>query len=250
MRKKPRIGGYIFQDSVGEIIRGMKFPGKKPESPQYMLQKETDMKKLIVILAAALMALAPTDAQSRKDVRTAQKDAQTAAKAIKKEGYKALELGKVETRLESYFIKVYQGSTEIVGTAENCISTNLAKVTALSNAANEYAIREGGVIRGRIISSASSITGEQLDNLVASFERLIQTQVRGQLVPYVTCIRSAKGSYSAKVYCLVDEDAVKSARSRAMEQALEEQSLAEEYGSLVSDWINEGFINADAAALR
>lgn len=208
------------------------------------------MKKLIVILAAALMALAPIDAQSRKDVRTAQKDAQAAAKAIKKEGYKALELGKVETRLQSYFLKVYEGCSEIVGTAENCISTNLAKVTALSNAANEYAIREGGVIKGRIISSASSITGEQLDNLVASFERLIQTQVRGQLVPYVTCIKSGKGSYCAKVYCLVDEDEVKSAKSRAMEQALEEQSLAEEYGSMVSDWINEGFDDAETASLR
>lgn len=207
------------------------------------------MKKLLLVLAAALVALAPIDAQDRKVVRSAQKDAQSAAKAIRKDGYRTLELGDAETRLQAYFLKVYEGGTEIVGTAEGCISTNLAKITALTNAANEYAIREGGVIRGRIISGASNITGEQLDNLVASFERLVQAQIRGQLVPYVTCIRDARGSYSARIYCIVDENAVKSAKSRAMEQALEEQSLAEEYGSMVSEWISEGFVNAGEAAL-
>jgi len=128
-----------------------------------------------------------------------------------------------------------------VGTSENCFSINLAKVTALANAANEYSIVAGGIVRGRIVSSVSNISGQQLDDLVSSFERLVLKEIKGELVPYVTAIRDRKGSISARVYCLVDVDAAHKARQKAMELALEEQALAEKYGSMASDWIKDGF---------
>ncbi|MBO4569307.1 MAG: hypothetical protein J5674_05080, partial [Candidatus Methanomethylophilaceae archaeon] len=114
----------------------------------------------------------------------------------------------------------------------------------LANAANEYAILEGGNVRGRIVSSASSLSGEQADNLVACFERLIEKEIRGELVPYVTCYRTRGGRYDVRTYCIVDVDAASRARRRAMEVALEETALAEKYGTLVSDWIDEGFWKA------
>ena len=199
------------------------------------------MKKVFIAFALIVLTLGPVAAQTKKEMRTARKEAAAAARTLRREGYKPLELGNVETKLEAYFLKLYAGCTQVVGTADGCMSTNLAQVTALSNAANEYAMLSGGEIRGRITSSTSSLSGQQLDNLVSSFERLVRKDIRGELVPYVTAVRDKKGRVSARAYCIVDVDAASRLRRQALELALEEQSLAETYGSMVSEWIGEGF---------
>ena len=147
----------------------------------------------------------------------------------------------MQTRLEKYFLKVNAGCAQVIGVAENCMSTNLAQVTALSNAANQYAMLAGGDVRGRIVSSTTSLTGQQVDNIVSSFERLVEKDIRGELVPYITALRNDKGNIAARAYCIVDMDAAYQLRRRALEIALEEQSLAEQYGSRVSEWIDAGF---------
>ena len=199
------------------------------------------MKKIILIAAAALVALAPLSAESKKDQRDARKEAAAAAKTLKRDGYKPLELGDIQTRLEKYFIKTYDGCEQVVGTAENCMSSNLAQVTALANAANKYAINAGGSVRGRMVSSTSTLSNAQVDNLVASFERLVEIEIKGELVPYVLAVKEKRGVHSARAYCLVDIDGCLKAKMRAMQAALQEQALLEQYGSSVSDWIGEGF---------
>ncbi len=202
------------------------------------------MKKLITLWAAALVVLAPLCAKSANDAR---KQAKAAERTLKKDGFKPYELGAVTTNLEKYFQKVDAGCTPILGTSGPCITENLAKMTALANAANEYAIMQGGDVRGRLISEGANLSGQQMDNLIASFERLIEKNIRGELVPCASFYKERGGMYQVRVYCIVDEDAAARARRHAMETALEEQALAEEYGSLVSDWISEGF---DKASVR
>ena len=199
------------------------------------------MKKALTMMIAALLALAPVFGQNRADLKSARKDAASAAKMLKREGFKPVELGDIKTRLEKYFLKVNAGCTQVIGVADNCMSTNLAQVTALSNAATQYAMLAGGDVRGRIVSSTTSLTGQQVDNIVSSFERRVEKDIRGELVPYVTAVREKKGRITARVYCIVDIDAAAQLRRRALEIALEEQSLAEKYGSMVSNWIDEGF---------
>ena len=202
------------------------------------------MKRLLNIAVASLVALTPLCGQTKAEFRNAKNDAASAARSLKREGFKTIELGDPSSLLERYFLKVQSGCQQIVGTAEDCITLNLAKTTALANAANEYATLDGGVVRGRIVSSTSSMSGEQLDNVVASYERLVQKEIKGELIPYVTCVRTRKDRYSVRIYCLVDADEASKARRRALELALEEQSLVQAYGSLVSDWIDEGFSDA------
>lgn len=202
------------------------------------------MKKLAMILMATLIAFAPVYGQTRSDINTARKEASAAAKALKRDGFKAIELGDIKTRLEKYFLKVNAGCAQVIGVAENCMSTNLAQVTALANAANQYALLAGGDVRGRILSSTSSLSGQQVDNIVSSFERLVEKDIRGELVPYITAVRETRGRYAVRAYCIVDIDAASQVRRRAMETALEEQALAEQYGSMVSAWIDEGFNKA------
>ena len=199
------------------------------------------MKKIVLFLVAALVALAPVSAQSRQELRAAKKEAAEAAKRLKRDGYKPVELGDIQTRLEKYFLKTYAGCAQVIGVAENCMSTNLGQVTALANAANQYALLAGGDIRGRLTSSITNMNGQQMDNLVSSFERLVEKEIRGELIPYVTAVRERRGVYSVRAYCIIDEDAAAQVRRRALMTALEEQKLAEKYGSMVSNWIDEGF---------
>ena len=199
------------------------------------------MKTALTMMIVALLALAPASGQTRSDLKSARKDAATAAKMLKREGFKPVELGDVKTRLEKYFLKVNSGCAQVIGIADNCMSTNLAQVTALSNAATQYAMLAGGDVRGRIVSSTTSLSGQQVDNIVSSFERLVEKDIRGELVPYITAVREKRGRITARVYCIVDMDAAARLRRRALEIALEEQALVGKYGSMVSDWIDEGF---------
>lgn len=199
------------------------------------------MKKIALIASMMLMAAMPAIGQTKSELKAARKEAKAAAKLLKLDGFKPIELGDTKTRLEKYFLKVNAGCAQVIGVAENCMSTNLAQVTALSNAANQYAMLAGGDVRGRIVSSTTSLTGQQVDNIVSSFERLVEKDIRGELVPYITAVRNKRGSIAARAYCIVDVDAAYQLRRRALEIALEEQSLAEQYGSRVSEWIDAGF---------
>lgn len=199
------------------------------------------MKKIALIASMMLMAAMPAIGQTKSELKAARKEAKAAAKLLKRDGFKPIELGDAQTRLEKYFLKVNAGCAQVIGVAENCMSTNLAQVTALSNAASQYAMLAGGDVRGRIVSSATSLTGQQVDNIVSSFERLVEKNIRGELVPYITAVRNKRGSIAARAYCIVDVDAAYQLRRRALKIALEEQSLAEQYGSRVSEWIDAGF---------
>ena len=199
------------------------------------------MDRIVVTAVALLLAAAPLGGQSRSDERAARREAAAAVKTLRREGFKPVELGDVKLRLEKYFLKVGAGCAQVVGVADNCLSTNLAQVTALSNAATQYALLSGGEVRGRILSSTTSLTGQQVDNILSSFERLVEKSIRGELVPYVTAVRERRGLITVRVYCIVDLDSASRLRRQALEIALEEQSLAARYGSMVSDWIDEGF---------
>lgn len=199
------------------------------------------MKQLAMLMMAALMVAAPMYGQTKNELNAAHKEAVAASKELRRAGFKPVELGNVQTRLEKYFLKVNAGCAQVIGVADNCMSTNLAQVTALANAANQYALLAGGDVRGRIVSSTASLSGQQVDNIVSSFERLVEKDIRGELVPYITAIRDNRGKIDARTYCIVDVDAAYQLRKRALEIALEEQSLAEQYGSMVSSWIDEGY---------
>jgi len=180
-------------------------------------------------------------AQTKAELRSVKSEAAAAAKTVKKEKFKMVELGDIQKRLEQYFTKVNSGCAQVVGIAENCTTSNLAKLTALNNAVVEYASNSGGMVRGRITSDASTMTPDQIDAIVAAYERIICKEMKGELVPFITLLRDRKSGTDARVYCLVDVESAHAAKIRAMEIALEESRLAEKYGSQISDWIDEGF---------
>lgn len=198
-------------------------------------------KKVLMVAIVSLIALSHVMAQTKQEIKAAKKEAKIAAKQLKKEGYKLLELGDMQLQLQDYLTKAKSGCKQIVGTAESCMTINLGKTTALNNAINEYATMSGGIVKGRITSNTSNINGTQVDDIVAAYERLVMKEVKGEIQTCVTLVMENKKNFDVRVYCLVDYDAAHAARMKAMTLALEELNLSQEYGSQVSDWIDEGF---------
>jgi hypothetical protein len=96
------------------------------------------------------------------------------------------------------------------------------------------------MVKGRITSNTSSINGQQVDDIVAAYERLVLKEIKGEIQTCVTLVKESRKKYDVRIYCLVDYDAAHAARMKAMTFALEELELSQQYGSQISDWIDEG----------
>lgn len=205
------------------------------------------MKKVLLILVAALVAVAPLSAQSAKDVRSAKKEAKASAKEVYKDGYKMLEAGDLETRIAKHLEKVYAGTAfQIVNTAEGKRSLNMAKTIARNNVLNEHAEQARSMVKGRVTSDMQDVNEVQRENFVAAYERLICAELNGEVRVSYTLVRHNKkeNTYDVKLVCLVDYDAAHQVHLNAIKRAAEEQKLAQQYGTKISEWINEGFVKS------
>lgn len=199
------------------------------------------MKKILFILAAVLVAVAPVSAQSKAALKSAKKS----AKVAQAEGYTLLESGDMVYRMAQHLQKVYDGYEEITATAEGKRSTNLAKSIARNNALNEYAEKARSIVKGRVASDMSDLNDVQKENFVAAYERLVLSELKGEVKTSYTLVRENKktNTYDVKLVCLIDAEGAHKAHLNALNRAAEEQKLAQQYGSNISNWIQEGFLN-------
>ena len=82
------------------------------------------MKKLVLTMITTLVVIAPVCGQTRRELNDIRREASSAARALKREGFKPIELGNIQSRLEKYFLKVNSGCAQVIGVADNCMSTN------------------------------------------------------------------------------------------------------------------------------
>lgn len=198
------------------------------------------MKHVFTLLAAAiLLVCTPASAQTPKEIRQAKKLARTEAKALENEGYKLSEIGDLKAELTDYILESRQGKEQIIGTSGPSASLNLAKLTAENSALNEYVNRTGGMVKARITSDLSNVDGVQRDNIVAAFERMAVQEVKNDVKFCFTVVKEQRRQYDVRVYCLVDSNDAHNAMMKALEHALQELGMAEQYGSKVSEWIQE-----------
>jgi hypothetical protein len=198
------------------------------------------MKHVFTLLAAAiLLVCTPASAQTSKEIRKAKKLARTEAKALENEGYKLSEIGDLKAELTDYILESMQGKEQIIGTSGPSASLNLAKLTAENSALNEYVNRTGGMVKARITSDLSNVDGVQRDNIVAAFERMAVQEVKNDVKFCFTVVKEQRRQFDVRVYCLVDSNDAHNAMMKALEHALQELGMAEQYGSKVSEWIQE-----------
>jgi len=201
------------------------------------------MKKILFLLICTLMFSGSMYAQSKQEIKEAEKVAKSQAKQLTKDGWKLLESGTLEAVLKTHCLKKKTADVEeIVGTANKMRSINLGKTTARNNAMNEYAESAKSMIRGRITTDLRDIDENQVENLVSGYERLVLKEINGEVKSSYTLYRENKdGKYDVRGYFLVDLESASKARKRAMELALEESELAHKYGNEISNFIDEGF---------
>lgn len=200
------------------------------------------MKRILMICMVALLGVSIVGAQSKKDVKAAKKQAKIEAKTLTKQGWVLLESGMLEKNLADQALRKTNGKDEIVGTAESMRSINMGKSVARNNALNEYAELQRSMLRARIVSELSAVNEDQVENLVAGYERLVAAEIRGEVRPSFTIYKTNKdGSVNVRSYFVIDQEAAHSARKRALELAMEESELRAKYGEKISSFIDEGF---------
>ena len=198
------------------------------------------MKHAFTMLAAALVLVCtPALAQTPTHIRQAKKLAKNEVKTLEKQGYQLSEIGDLKSELTDYILESMMGKEQIVGTSGPSASLNLAKLTAQNSAINEYVNKSGGMVKARITSDMSSVDGVQRDNLVAAFERMAVQEVKNDVKFCFTVVKEKQRQYDVRVYCLVDPEEAHKAKMKALEQALHELGLAEQYGTKIAEWIEE-----------
>ena len=202
------------------------------------------MKKIIAVFVAMLL-LVPVcaEAAGNNDLEKARKkELKSKLKEYKKAkweilGSHTMDVAKLNT--------LGQDAHEVEGISTRSKSKNVGKQAAINNAVITYAQEAGSSLKGRVVSdlNANGVDPDgEFDNFYAAYERLVEREIRGELEPSYSIIRSnGDGTYEVRTYFIVSESAASKARKRALDEALKNSSAAQKYGDKISGFVQEGF---------
>lgn len=212
------------------------------------------MKKIIIIMALFLLSgiigtedYCCIDAKSKLEKKR-DKQYKTKMKELKRGGWildsssRSLDVA----LLEHYEKLKDENNQEIIGTSSGK-STNVMRQVAFNNAINYYAGQASSVVKGRIASDAFSdgSDGEataEFDKFYGAYERLVNAEVKSGVIKESFSIKRKIGSiYEYQTFFIINEDKAMLARKRAMQRAIEETKMAQEYAGMVTKFVNEGF---------
>jgi hypothetical protein len=189
------------------------------------------------------------NAQSdRKYNREMEKVYKKKATELKKEGWKATGSS---LSLEASIMKHLRTlnsddkNREIISNVSMCKSLNVCSAQALNNALVRYAENAGSYVRGRVMSdlfnNASGDIPEEFDKFYAAYERLVSTEIKGEVV-FSAAFEKKNGSGRAyQAWFIVNEERAGRARLRAMQRAFKETKMAQQYANQVADFVKAGF---------
>jgi hypothetical protein len=209
---------------------------------------------MMFVIAVFTLATVPqvVCSQSKKNVRMLEKARDNQFKERKKEfnkdGWKISGSAKtIDVALLEYYQKLNsnENNYEIVGEVSACKSINVCKQAAFNNAVIEYAGQASSSVKGRIASDMNldQTSGKgEFDKLYAAYERLVQAEIKGVLQQSFSIVKEKdNGMREYKTFFIIDEEAASQARIRAMESAVLETQLAQEYAQKITDFVREGF---------
>lgn len=196
------------------------------------------MKKIITIILAIAIILPVTTVAQNAALETAlKKEYKQKMKEYKKEGWKIYGSSRtLEVALLTHYEELNKLGAlgyEIVGVCSRYKSDNIGHQTTVNNACNIYARNAGSIVRGRIQSEMlgnGSNTAEEFDRFYASYESLVEKEIRGELKESFSIYRElANGDKAMQTYFIVNEEAAVKARIRALERAFGENEEIQRY---------------------
>ncbi|MCH5224498.1 MAG: hypothetical protein J1D77_00815 [Muribaculaceae bacterium] len=206
------------------------------------------MKKLVYALLA-LAFLMPAAASAKTPLEKAREKAyKEKLKEYKKEGWKPLGSKTLELVLLEHYDnlgKLGPNGHEVEGVSTRTKSINTGKQMAINNAVVTYGQEAGSTLQGRVISDMSAngaSTDGEFENFFAAYERLVEREIRNEMQPSFTIMKdNGDGSYEIRTYFIVEENAARKARLRALEDAMKESQIAAEHADKISDFVRQGF---------
>lgn len=207
------------------------------------------MKKLICALVAMLM-LVPSYAEAKNKAleKARNKELKTKLKEYKKGKWEILGSRTLEYSLAKHYDRLNtlgDDGHEVEGISTKTKSKNTGKQLAMNNAAITYAQEAGSSLQGRIVSdmNANGVDpSAEFENFYAAYERLVEKEIRNELEPSYTIIRTnPDGSYEIRSYFIVAESAAAKARQRALETAMKDSEVAQKHADKITGFVKEGF---------
>lgn len=206
------------------------------------------MKKLLIALAALAIAVPATTVSAEGLTKSQQKEIKVKLKELKKNKWESLGTRTVEGSLTSHYEKLNklgEDGREVLGISTRTKSKNTGMQQAKNNAANLYAADAASSLQARLVADlqANGVDTEgEFDHFYGAFERLIETEINGEIQPSFYLIRTnPDGSYEVQCYCIVSESAASKARIRAAENALKESEAAQKYADKIAGFVRAGF---------
>lgn len=205
------------------------------------------MKKIFtaVMICAFAMTNVTVSAQSAaKQLKSERKAVEARVKELSAQGWQSLQSDGLATLISEHNAKKRNNPNlyEISGTANQVSTTNLGKAESRNNAINEYAEYCGGMLRARINSDLKDINGEQADNMVSGYERILAQKLEGEVRPsYYIYKEAGNGEYDVRGFFLIDEARVEKKQKEAIKEAANEAKIAYDYGQGISEFIKQGF---------
>jgi len=208
------------------------------------------MKKLIYLLTTILLlgtfygGYAQSDKMNNREI---EKVCKKRTKELTKQGWT---ISGTSLTLEAAFLKFMRTTNsgenkELIVDVSMCKSINVCKSIAFNNALVDYASTASSFVLGRATSemfnNSSAAVPEEFDKFFASYERLVQGEIRGEL-EFSFAIEKPNGAgraYSA--YYIINEEKASKARLRAFKRAAEEANIEQLYTGQIENFVREGF---------
>lgn len=199
------------------------------------------MKKIISILTLLIIVTGSNFgfAANKDDIKAAKQQ----AKELKKKGWEA----EGATTIANGMVKIAEmqatGFELLVGSSYGSGKPNIAKTKARNNAINEFAEYGKSIVRARINTKVDDINGEEVDNIVSGYERMVIREL-DEIMPLPTLIlkrEAQNGKYDYQCYYLINTSTIHKVQKKAIENAIEDSGMAAKYGDSISDFVNAGF---------
>ena len=207
------------------------------------------MKKIIVALLAVIMLVpAYADAANKQLEKARKKELSQKLKEYKKGKWEVLGSRTLEYSLANHYDRLNtlgEDGHEVEGISTKTKSKNTGKQSAINNAVITYAQEAGSTLQGRVVSDMNANGVDpagEFDNFYAAYERLVEKEIRGEMEPSYTIIRTnPDGTYEIRTYFIIAESAASKARMRALEEALKNSEAAQKYGAKITEFVQQGF---------
>lgn len=132
---------------------------------------------------------------------------------------------------------------ELIGTSTGCRSITVCRAAALNAACVDAATKLGQELKGKTMRDMGLDEGAAVSTEYNKFQSAciskFQASIKGNMTESLALIHKEGDVNSYEIYFLVDKEAERKKRIQAIEDALAENKLNQEYARSVESFINE-----------